>query len=316
MADTLMENILNQENCVLFTKLPAEVRYRVFELVLSACDDYDAPYREDRVYYRPGYHFRQKLHLELLRTCKAIYQEARLLPVATNEHTFWLFGGPWAQFGKTNKNTANWNGWYGSLNPEQKSSVGYIHIFAQQYLLEDLAQRADSLLFRFSTTKLRLTFRNSDWWSCESPPESSDRLGICPWLSGRVDCRQMAAQPVEPTTSYIRGRMTKEVWGWLVCQVERLEILEMEFETDMDKSEQLDKVVERAKYWKFPKIESDYVLEWTGKLEESSWQSMRLLKPDYLSLRRSTVPQRGPERRLRVVTMTWKAIKAGNEVIV
>lgn len=171
----------------LLFSLPAEIRAYVFELALAATDDNAKPYRTDRKYYRPGYHYHPKVDCALLRTCKRVYREARLLPVSVNEHVFWFFNGPRSSNSRINRNTAMWRTWYDSLSEDQKQSVRTVHIFCQQVHLERLGNSSE-VEFSFRTSRLRLTIRHADWWSWESPAESSDRLGICPWRSWRTSC--------------------------------------------------------------------------------------------------------------------------------
>jgi len=300
----------NQDGSDLFSLLPAEIRTYIFLLALTAHDDTTKPYRADRIYYRPGYQYHPKIDCSLLRTCKCVYQESRLLPVSANEHVFWLFNGPWKSIGRINRNTARWNGWYESLNQDQKNAVQTVHIFTQQYFLEGLGSRADVGQFSFQTSRLHLTIRHSDWWSWESPLGSSDRLGICPWRTSRTSCQQMLAEPAQPDLSYIKAHMALSTWGGQICQLAELKVLEMEFETSEEKQTQLEAVVERAKFWKFPLARGDNVLEWSGALNESSWEGLLDLKDDYQVLREQPITGRGPTRKYCVVRMCWKIVSS------
>ena len=307
----------NQEGSPLFSKLPAEIRCHIFELALAADDDTSKPYRADRKYYRPGYRYHPKIRCSLLQTCKRVYGEARLLPVSVNEHVFWLFNGPWKTIGRKNRNTARWKGWYASLNEDQRNAVRTVHIFTQQYYLEGLGSHSDLEQLMFKTERLHLTIRHSDWWSWESPPESNDRLGICPWREFRTSCQQMLCEPLEPSVSYIKQQMTRPsligdqaivpTWGGQICQMQGLKAVEMEFEIGEEKRSQLQVVVERAKHWKFPLFKEDIVLEWTGELKESSWEGPFYLKDDDQVLREPPPDQNLPKRQYYVVRMIWKA---------
>jgi len=296
-----------QQACPLFSTLPGEIRTSIFELALTSYDDVEKPYRADRTYYRPGYHYHQKVDWSLLLTCQRIYYETRLLPVALNEHSFWLFNGPWMSIGHTSQRTANWGAWFSSLNPDQKGAVRRVHIFAQQYFLEQLGLRKDAARLNFDTNQLRLTFRHSDWWSWQSPVESSDRLGICPWISQRVSCQRMLAEPLQPDLAFIEARMNGGTWGWQICHVNRLELLEIEFEIDVVKKEQLQTVLERARHWKFPISQGRAVLEWTGELREYSWQGLADVKNEYQRLKETPVKE-GAMRTYYVAIMVWKKV--------
>ncbi|KIX09681.1 uncharacterized protein Z518_00762 [Rhinocladiella mackenziei CBS 650.93] len=309
--DAIRENA--QEESRLFSMLPAEIRASVFELALTCDDNLSKPYRADRIYHRPGYHYHQKIHCSLLQTCKRIYREARLLPVSANEHIFWLFNGPWKSIGRINRNTARWSSWYRSLHREQQKAVQVIHIFAQQYFLEGLGSRPQLEGFSFGTRLFHLTLRHSDWWSWESPVESNDRLGICPWRENRTSCQQMLAEPAQPSLSYIKARMIPSTWGGQICRIQGLRELKMEFETSEVKRSQLQVVVERAKHWKFPLAGENFVLEWIGELKESSWEGLLNLKDDYQVLREQPISEDAPKQKYYVVRMVWRASSATPE---
>jgi hypothetical protein len=295
-----------QETSPLFADIPSEIRNSIFELALTADYDETRPYRADRAFYRPGYLCHTKINCSLLLTCKRAYLESRSLPLSVNEHVFWLFNGPWKSIGKKSWHTANWAQWYSRLNQDQQNSIGEVHIFAQQFHLEALGNRGDLAPLKISTKHLRLTLRHSDWWSWESPPSSSDRLGICPWRTERTSYQQMITEPEQPSLSYIQEHMTPDTWGAQLGMIAGLKVLEMEFETDLLKKAQLEIVVARAKYWKFP-LSDGSVLEWTGRRDDYSWEGLKYLKDDSQMLRESPIPADAPKRSYCVVTMTWKA---------
>lgn len=302
-----------QERSPLFSRLPAEIRLQIFELALTSSDDISQPYRADAKYYRPAYHYDQKLDCALLRSCKRVYQEARLLHVSVNEHVFWLYKGSPLRFMVGKKiGGPRWIQWYKALNEDQKRAVQTVHLFIQQPYLEGSPFRQVADLFRFESARLLLTIRHADWWSWESPAESSDRLGICPWRESRTSCQQMLAEPVCPSIEYISERMKEYTWGGALCKIQGLKALEMEFETDELKKPQLETVVERAKGWKFPLVGNGVVLEWTGKLKEFAWEGLRDLKDDVQVLKRKPVTGDLPKRKYYVVKMTWEAPSSSN----
>ncbi|EXJ60486.1 hypothetical protein A1O7_04639 [Cladophialophora yegresii CBS 114405] len=305
--------VQNDQRQSLLCSLPTEIRIQIFTLVLTADHDLSRPYRADRKYYRPQYQYHQKIDFSLLFTCKQIYGDTRLLPISANEHVFWLFNGPWKQFNQNNRNTARWDSWYFSLNEAQKPAIQKVHIFNQQYYLENLIT-TDARRFPFKTHSLHLTFRHSDWWSWESPPASSDRLGICPWRRHRTSCQAMLAEPIQPDLAYIKERMVEGTWGGSICQILNLRKLVLEFETDERKKSQLEAVVERAKGWKFPLAWEDLVLEWSGQLDVSRWEGVRDLKDDYHFLKEQPVRDDLPKRQYYVVTMVWQAKPVSNSV--
>ena len=141
----------------------------------------------------------------------------------------------------------------------------------------------------------------------------------------------MLAEPAEPTLPYMRERMVEGTWGAAVCEIINLRELVLEFEIDERKKLQLEVLVERARAWKFPLAREDFVLEWTGKAKESTWEGesssttivelkdlvtdatlgtppgVRDMEEDYHFLKESPVPLNLPKRIYHVVKMTWDA---------
>lgn len=124
----------------------------------------------------------------------------------------------------------------------------------------------------------------------------------------------MIAEPEQPSLSYIKDHMTPDTWGAQMGMITGLKVLEMEFETDLLKKDQLDSVVARAKHWKFP-LNDGSVLEWTGRRTDHSWEGLKHLKDDSQMLRESPIKKDAPKRSYYVVTMTWKVSAAPRMVI-
>lgn len=193
-----------------------------------------------------------------------------------------------------------------------------MHIYAQQYLLEGIGQPSMVPALRFAAPNLRLTLRHSDWWSWQSPPESNDRLGICPWLPGRVSQQKMLAQPVQIAYDEMRALMVEGTWGWQVSQVKDLDRLDIEFETDVAKREQLGKVLERARHWVFPLATRNATLVQCGPVVDYTWEGPADLKDDSQAPLRpvQSRPQDNgdvPRRVYYVATVTWRAIPEDSE---
>ena len=153
-----ISHMLGQRQSPLFEVLPAEIRTRIFEYALTPYESTCNPYAPNRYYYRPGYQSDPQQDLDLLRTCKRIFQEARLMPVSQAEHTYWLFRGPRHRLRPISD-------WQQSFNTEQQRAVGHVHIFIQQARLEDLGRTPTLSDFRFRTRQLTITIRHTDWWS-------------------------------------------------------------------------------------------------------------------------------------------------------
>ena len=312
-----MDKADEQSKSLLFSKLPLEIRLRIFEYAVVSVDDLTKPYIFDRVYYRPGYHYHQKTEITLLLTCKRIFEEARFMPVARTEHTFWLFGGPSRMMRTWVHGLARFDAWTVSLNEDQRQAVDQVHLFAQQAYLEGLGQQTRlPPLAGITTKRLTLTFRHSDWWSWQSPPESSDKLGICPWLPGRVSQQTMLSQPLKPDLGVLKEVMKEGTWGHQIRRVRGLSVLKIEFETDVVKKAQLQQVLERAKYWMFPLSDTSATLVQVGEFRDSSWEGLADLKDDSGRMLNSGAPINAqsvwdtrPKRTYYVAEMTWRRVR-------
>ncbi|KAH7176957.1 hypothetical protein EDB81DRAFT_773816 [Dactylonectria macrodidyma] len=79
-----------QTDCPLFALLPVEIRSRIFRLALTdSPDPRKQRYKARRTYNRPGHSGPLRAYLELLGTCRAVYQECWFVPFV-KEQTFWL----------------------------------------------------------------------------------------------------------------------------------------------------------------------------------------------------------------------------------
>ena len=307
-----VSDMMVQDQCPLFNTIPSEIRTRIFELACTESDNLAAPFKPGRVYFRPDYKYRQKADIALLQTCKRIFNETRFMPVSEVWHRFWFFGGP---YGARNRKyvIADFGAWQKVLNKEQQAAVEYVHLSTQQCYLEDIGNRM-LLELRFKTNTFKLTFRHSDWWSWESPPESTDRLGICPWLPERVSHQAMLSQPLEPTIQQLRATMIKGTWGYQIGLIEGLEVLRVEFETDVAKKDQMQLVLARAKHWKFPLDDNSAVLESDGQIKEFEWIGQVHMGQDSTAALRNVGSYLGteaavPMRTYFVAEMTWKRRK-------
>ena len=122
----------------------------------------------------------------------------------------------------------------------------------------------------------------------------------------------MLAAPLDVPLEEMRGRMGPGTWGWQVRHVRGLQTLQMEFEVDARKLEQLDAVLARAKHWVFPLEDgSQTVLRQTGDVERFEWDGFSDTKDDsipFLKQTGRTLSDRH-QRTFHVAVMTWKASK-------
>ncbi|KAK0211889.1 hypothetical protein IW262DRAFT_1301352 [Armillaria fumosa] len=145
----------------LFSVIPPEVRNIIFQLVLRSYPDKSRPYPGNAYYFRPGYEYGQRIDTALLLTCRLIYNEARLLPVISNEHVFWFHGnrGPPGLRMEPAR-------YFRRMVEEQQDAVDCVHFFTQQYWLEQAFPTA-CLIPEMRPRKLKVTIRHSDWWHWE-----------------------------------------------------------------------------------------------------------------------------------------------------
>lgn len=83
-----------QADSALF-KLPPEIRSLVWTHALTAYDDKSRPYQyEGSHHWRPKHTCARVYDTALLSTCRAIYLEARHLPLSVNTAYVWCYRGP------------------------------------------------------------------------------------------------------------------------------------------------------------------------------------------------------------------------------
>jgi len=268
-------NIDGQQGSPLFSVLPPEIRNRIFAFASTAFET--MPYTPNDWFYRPGYHAHRRISATLLATCKRIYLEAFTLPLRLNEHVFWGSmerGPPRQYFGIDNYKRTNLNAFFDCLTPQQRLNVQEVHLFVQQFWLEDLDLTSD----RIATRKIKLTLRHQDWYFWED----GEPLGICPWLEGRVEADEMEREK-DLVPSLPRDLDRYLGWGRQFEFVHGLEELEIEFETlSTLKETELDPIIAFAKRWQFP-LMGNGVLEWDKGfgLREYTWTGSKLLRGEF-----------------------------------
>ena len=277
-----------QAQSALFTAVPPEIRNRIFSIALTAYDDKSKPYQRQNWFYRPGWHAHPKISTTLLLTCKRVYLECHLLPLAINSHTLWASaerGPPPHYFASANKKRlpsgrgrqlGNWNasenfrGFFNKLTAEQRGAVGQLHFFFQQSNLEAVkfSPPLDPDSSRpIAAKKLKVTMRHQDWGIHGG--ERFEKLGLCPWNRGRTFWYQMDT----PMPKTMRHWLSSQGWGAQLRYVQGLEEFELELETLVERKWEMDGIVERAKRWIFP-LKEDKFLRWdsgTG-VRESRWE--------------------------------------------
>jgi hypothetical protein len=248
------------------------MRNRIFIIALTAYDNRDKPYHAQNWFYRPGWHFHAQISTTLLCTCKRVYLECHLLPLAVNSHTFWAgpARAPPAEYflGAKWNASGDFRGFFNKLTAEQRGAVGELHFFFQQCALEVVrfSPPLDPDSSRpIAARKLKITIRHQDWYWWEH----DERLGICPWNRGRTTWDRMDT----PMPGTSRDWAATLGWGAQLQYIEGLKEFELEMETLVAKTGQMDAIVERAKRWIFP-LRDDRFLRWhrASGVKESWWE--------------------------------------------
>lgn len=164
-----------QEKSPLFSRIPAELRSEIFSLALT---DYPDPspgsrYAADTCYTRPSYFAPRKTDARLLRTCRAVYQEAWFLPFILREQTHWLTAPDRAppEYGSSQQlsNLIDTLGRIAQQHGTEHVETNGLRVFAQMWALErgHLATMLRTLP-QLHPRSLTLTIRHTDWWWWES----------------------------------------------------------------------------------------------------------------------------------------------------
>ncbi|KAF8193304.1 hypothetical protein BJ912DRAFT_1141797 [Pholiota molesta] len=200
-----------QDGSPLFITIPPEIRNRIFAFALTSYDDKSRPYPEDAYYYRPGYHYCQRIDTALLATCRRIYSETHDLPVSHNEHVFWGSadrGPPGLKFSEKPRR------YFKQMTLDQRKAVVDVHLFTQLFWLEG---KFPNVCDEMNPKRMRITVRHTDWWFWES----NTRL------------------------------IMKTGWGDDLKSIKELEVLEVELETMERDKAQLDAIVKSMNTWMF-----------------------------------------------------------------
>lgn len=263
LRSRLNDGTLNpQKDCSLFNRLPTELRMMIFQYVLAAQDDISKPYPYNRYYNRPGYNYHKTISTALLRTCRRIYLETYLYPVSLNELTAWLYRGPLL----TNSNEVSK---MAKMTHEQCAAVPCLHLFAQQYWLEDT--KWHDLLKGLPTCpkSIHITLRHSDWWYWEN--------GATLTLDPKQSRRAKVGVFKKATDAFDEGS-----WGQAFRHVQGLKEFKLELETIDPKKAELMAIVTHAPTWQFPLGDGRVLILDETKKISTSWLGPKKCHDDSL----------------------------------
>lgn len=143
--------------------LPVEVRDAIFGYALIQHEDTSRPYNEETAYYRPGHHAPQRVHANILLTCRRIWLEYNRIPIRSAVHTFWFNNGPPNRFTAA----SHFQKYFRNLTYLNLANLGRVQLFTEMRWLETCcAPGLFNTLFShasFCPKVLTITIRHSDW---------------------------------------------------------------------------------------------------------------------------------------------------------
>ncbi|KAL6717303.1 hypothetical protein ACLMJK_005218 [Lecanora helva] len=307
----------------LFNLIPAEIRQEIFQFALQSCPNPSKPYSRHSFWYRPGFTHAKAITIGLLLTCRRIYLESNHLPLTQNEHVIW---------GVENSRMPPYTSNYlldGSMKIAQRNEIQSVHIFAQQFWLEDWKHKWLSYAQNWPNgcpPRLKITIRHTDWWYNLLGERSP--LALDPKRKGRANAKNWAAEE----DSFEAGS-----WGSRFTNMGGLEHFELELETIESKRPELDAVVDRAHTWRFPLGDGRTLILDECATTRESWSGSRHFKglnapnvPAGLQLRQGSIASFSGVSKKRtnsepeilrledmlhyyVVTLTWSARDTSRE---
>ena len=94
MAPVFSKAVNLQEDSPLFSKIPQELRDKIFDLVVTPHEEKRVPYPKTLRYTRPGFrHADRKLFITIFRCCQLIYSQTCHLPTKNYVYIDWICEG-------------------------------------------------------------------------------------------------------------------------------------------------------------------------------------------------------------------------------
>ena len=252
----------------LFSQFPGEIRRLIYEFALTASPDPSRPFSKHSWHYRPGYTHARFININLLLTCRRTYLEADHLAISQNEHLIFQpvkhgppGHSPYLLPSSSTSSSTSSSKRRGLLKHAQREKIQKVHIFAQQYWLEDWNNQWYDYCNSWNAQnhgigpdsnehpeRLKITIRHTDWWYFLLGENSS--LALDPKFKGRAPPRSWVPDDAP---------FKLDSWGSRFKLLKGLKIFELELETLERKKNELDEVVERAYGWRLP-LTDDQVL--------------------------------------------------------
>ncbi|KAJ7150460.1 hypothetical protein C8R43DRAFT_1127937 [Mycena crocata] len=226
-------------------QIPPETRDTLFQWILTEYTKTDPASEYSQALCRPGYTGARAVNIAFLVTCLPIYLEAYHLPAANKEHIFWHSPA--------------------TAIPRRGGQLGLRTRKGMYWLEQSFPEMCESGVLPARMEHLGLTLRAGDWWWCEQ----NYPLFLNPHRHGDLDAMNADIEAEE------RGETIKWMesgWGSAFRALRALKELEIEFETTMDRREEMRRIVNRALTWRFPMVESGALSTENMGMQFSQWQ--------------------------------------------
>lgn len=284
-----------QSQCPFFSKIPGEIRDRIFDYAITRRHRGNYPYDPAEVWYRPGFRYAdRRIDCSLLQTCRRIHQETKHLPGLRREivRVFYTSPPPLGPYlGKkagpspaaipfTNLRTP-----VGAQNP-----LYYLKL--RRRMLRGQTSRGDrsqdarevTRYERFQPEGCTLHIFAQQFWLDQFSSRWSDLA--CPYAnitkviitmrhtdwwnwddSGRINLEPAFARYRYPGAP----KLTEQAWGSHFPEFPNLKEFELELETREDRRAELDEIVQRAQSWEFPAANGATLLINTARTRKTGW---------------------------------------------
>ncbi|KAF2867878.1 hypothetical protein BDV95DRAFT_610317 [Massariosphaeria phaeospora] len=156
----------SQHQSPLFYKIPAEIRNEILRLALVAYDDPEKLYARETYWTRPGFKGQKKIDMQLLRVCKRIYEETKVVPLSELEVCFYFGDRDRRPPELHHMNLSGAPKYVQAFTPTQWSQITSIRFIAQMYMLEErtLCSNIFTARSQLKPSTVTITLRYTDWW--------------------------------------------------------------------------------------------------------------------------------------------------------
>ncbi|KAF2463942.1 uncharacterized protein BDR25DRAFT_244050 [Lindgomyces ingoldianus] len=161
----------SQTQSPLFGVIPAEIRNEIFWLALQEFDNPETLYPRETYYTRPGQMGPKRIEVALLRTCKRVYEETKVIPLSNTVACIYLGSQMRAPKDYIRVGEVFELHHIRRFRAQYWSALKHVHILAQLYALN--AQNIHHVFLQnhlrpaISPSTVTITIRYTDWWYWE-----------------------------------------------------------------------------------------------------------------------------------------------------